>query len=349
MCIIVWAQEVHPKYRLVLVANREELFERETSSLHFWDGPTPILAGRDLKAGGTWLGVTQTGRIAALTNYRVPLDEMDKNEAKLSRGELLNDFLNGDTSPRDYMEGVSQNSHKYKDFNLVVGNLFEPLDMVYFGSRDDGGRPQLLKNGKIYGLSNAILDTNWWKLERAKDGVARVLSSESSETDEEKVAEELVERLFHQFADPQVSDQEVLPATGLPSEWERPMSSIFMPPTVLSKRASTYGTRSQAVILVGRDDSVHFVERTMSLKSLILSPTTARHGSRVQRKKGPSWIYTHYDFQLDADTTNREHPRNTLQMMREEKRDTRSAPNTPVGHPRIKMKNVMIAGSTTAV
>ncbi len=119
MCLILLAYDAHPIYRLVLAANRDEFYDRPTASAGYWEDAPHILAGRDLKDGGTWLGVTRSGRIAAVTNYREPA--LDRPTAP-SRGGLVSGFLKGEAPPEEYLGFLRREGGGYNGFNLILGN-----------------------------------------------------------------------------------------------------------------------------------------------------------------------------------------------------------------------------------
>ena len=129
MCLILLSYELHPHYRLILAANRDEFYERPTAPLNYWTDHPDVLAGRDLKGNGTWLGVTRAGRIAAITNYREPASQMENAP---SRGILIRDFLIGNTSPEQYLKAVCKMSHTYNGFNLIAG---DPSGFYYYSNR----------------------------------------------------------------------------------------------------------------------------------------------------------------------------------------------------------------------
>lgn len=229
MCLITLAYNVHPEYPFILAANRDEFRERAAQPAHFWPDAPHVLAGRDLKAGGTWLGITRAGRFAAITNYR------DLRRAPVngpSRGQLVRAALEGTMEPG--------NTHVYEGFNLLHG----PRDGLRYHNNVQGTE-EPLKHG-IHGLSNHFLNTPWVKVERAKDGMARLVTTSS---------EQMVDGLFQLLADDTLAPDERLPDTGLSLEQERAASSIFIPTPV-------YGTRCSTVVLVDRQGNVRFEERT---------------------------------------------------------------------------------------
>ncbi len=119
MCFIVFAYQVHPSYRLIAAANRDEYFERPTAPLAFWEEAPQVLAGRDLKEGGTWMGITREGKFAAITNFRDPGAFM---AGAPSRGKLVSDFLTGSEKAASYVERISRHGQKFNGFNLICGD-----------------------------------------------------------------------------------------------------------------------------------------------------------------------------------------------------------------------------------
>ena len=117
MCLILFAYRTHPRHELVLAANRDEFYTRPTAPMDFWDDAPELLAGRDLEAGGTWLGVTRGGRFAAITNYRDPRKVLPDAP---SRGALVSEFLTGQESARDYLDGLAPWADQYNGFNLIL-------------------------------------------------------------------------------------------------------------------------------------------------------------------------------------------------------------------------------------
>jgi uncharacterized protein with NRDE domain len=155
MCLILLSLKSHPTYKLIIAANRDEYYDRPTAQATFWEESPELLAGRDLRAGGTWLGITKKGRIAAITNYRDPASIKDH---ALSRGKLVSNFLLGEKSPVDYLERLDQKADEYNGFSLIVG---EKDELYWYSNRGD--RPLNLSPG-IYGLSNHLLNTPWPQL-----------------------------------------------------------------------------------------------------------------------------------------------------------------------------------------
>ena len=236
MCFIVFAYRTHPRYPLVMATNRDEFYGRPTASAAFWKEHPDVLAGRDLKAGGTWMGVTRQGRIAALTNVREPGNI--RPDAP-SRGALVSDFLTGDAAPHAYLAALRPTADRYNGFNLLVGDLDE---LCYFSNR----QPEIRRLGPgVYGLSNHLLDTPWPKVERGKARLARLLGADDLAP----------ESLLALLADDAIAPDAELPETGVGLAWERVLSSIFI-------RSPDYGTRASTLVRLDADARLTFVERT---------------------------------------------------------------------------------------
>jgi uncharacterized protein with NRDE domain len=239
MCLILLAYGVHPEYRLVLAANRDEFYDRPTQPMAFWEDHPDILAGRDLKGGGTWLGITRSGRIAAITNYREP---GGPKPGAPSRGHLVSDFLSGNSSSQAYLEAVSAIGQTYSGFNLIVGDA---SGLFYHSNRCPG--IHRLESG-WYGLSNHLLNTPWPKVEI---GIA-LLKKAVLDTDSVNMGP-----IFQLLKNREVPPDGRLPDTGVGMEWERVLSPIFI-------QSPGYGTRSSSVMLIGRNGSVQVDEQTFN-------------------------------------------------------------------------------------
>jgi len=169
VCLILFAWQAHSEYPLVLAANRDEFHQRPTAGADFWDDAPDILAGRDLQAGGTWLGVNRGGRFAAITNYREP---SGPGIAKgRSRGRLVRNFLAGRKSPLEHAEGLRDQAAEYQGFNLLMGNRDS---LAYVSNRDES---VIAVESGVHGLSNHLLDTNWPKVEAGRDHLQDILRS----------------------------------------------------------------------------------------------------------------------------------------------------------------------------
>lgn len=234
MCLILVAWRAHPEFPLVVAANRDEFFKRPTAPASFWRGGQ-ILAGRDLQAGGTWMGITTGGRFAALTNYRAP--ELHR-EGRASRGQLVADFLESDLDPSQYLAREQSQLDQYNPFNLLVGNQ----DGLACLSSIDGSFRELPPG--VYGLSNHLLDTPWPKVSAAKSAMARALAALPDD-----------KPLFDLLRDDAVHPDQALPRTGVSLDWERLLSAAFV-------KSVDYGTRSSTVLIVSRDGTPVLDEQT---------------------------------------------------------------------------------------
>ena len=240
MCLILAAWQAHPLYPLVIAANRDEFFARPTRSAGFWEDAPNILAGRDLQAGGTWLGVNRAGRslrFAALTNYRDPTQEHPR---AISRGGLVSGFLQGGASSSDYLAEVASNDARYNGFNLLVcdGTTLACYNNVEHQTR-------VLQPG-IHGLSNHVINSPWPKVTTATKALDASLSDLPDTS-----------RLLEFLRDDSVADDADLPNTGIPLDRERALSAIF----VRNIPDLAYGTRSSTVLVVGADKGIIFDEQ----------------------------------------------------------------------------------------
>jgi uncharacterized protein with NRDE domain len=236
MCLLFLAWKTHPRYRLILAGNRDEFHERAAAPLAWWQDDPRILAGRDLKANGTWLGVARSGRFGVLTNYR---DLQAPIEGAPTRGGLVTRFLTGATSPKEFLDDLRGAAPRYSGFNLLVGG---PRALYYFSNRGPNA-PQALAPG-VYGLSNHLLDTPWPKVKRTRERFTELLGQ----------SEMRAEDLFAILNDREPAKESELPHTGLPADWERLVSAPF----ILSDR---YGTRCSSVLLVERNGRTILHER----------------------------------------------------------------------------------------
>jgi len=237
MCLLLIAYKVHPRYPLVVAANRDEFFARPTAPAAMWDDATEVLAGRDLEGGGTWLGVGGAKRIAGLTNYRDP--SRLRAEAP-SRGKLVSGFLAGRTSPDEFLARLRAKADRYNGFNLVFGTVSA---LGCYSNVDGRHRP--LEPG-VHGLSNHLLNTPWPKIVRGRRRMAALLGLDG---------DDLVEALLDLLADRTIPPDTDLPDTGVGMVIERGLSPLFI-------RLPGYGTRSSTVVLAGDRGTVTFVEKT---------------------------------------------------------------------------------------
>lgn len=253
MCLIVLAWKASPRVRLALAANRDEFFARETASAGWWADAPDVFGGRDLRAGGTWLGVTRTGRFAALTNFR-DVTAPPKNAAP-SRGGLVADFLRRKEGPAAYLARLSRHADSFEGFNLLVS---DGRDLFSFSNVE--GEPMALAPG-VYGLSNHLLETPWPKVVAARHRLAAAVAAET-------VPQELEASLLDLLRNRAVAPDGALPDTGLPLAWERALSAAFV---VLPE----YGTRASTSVVVA-DGEVRFVERRFGPGGAFLGETRER-------------------------------------------------------------------------
>jgi len=235
MCLIFLALNHHPKYRLVVAANRDEFYERKTAPARFWNDHPNILGGRDLEASGTWLGVTTNGRIAMVTNFRDPRNI--RTQAP-SRGKLVTDFLLSTEPVDEYMKALQLRAKEYNGFSLIAGTVHS---LSYISNYNNG---VIALNSGLFGLSNHLLETPWPKVQRGKDRIQQLLKRDELNPDD----------FFDVLSDETVHSDEFLPDTGVGIELERRLSAAFI-------RSPGYGTRSSTVILADYDGHIYFNER----------------------------------------------------------------------------------------
>lgn len=236
MCLVVLALHAHPLYPLVVAANRDEHLDRPAEPAAFWPRRPGLLAGRDGKAGGTWLGVTRSGRFAALTNVRDPLSF---DPSAPSRGALVVGFLEGSEAPLAHLARLAAERVRRNGYNLLAGE----------GGRlgwhsNAGGVPCELGPG-VHAVSNGLLDTPWPKTSRSAGRLSAVVG-EGRRIDPEQ--------LFALLADREAAPDAELPETGVGLAAER----LLSPPFIV---APGYGTRSSTLLLVGRGGRATLFER----------------------------------------------------------------------------------------
>ena len=241
MCLILFAWRAHPEYALVVAANRDEYFERPARAAAFWDDAPEVLAGRDLTAQGTWLGVTRAGRFASITNYRNPAQRM---ATAPSRGVLLTGFLTGTDRPSAYFAGVARRADEYNGFSMVAADR---TSLAFFSNRE--GIVREVEPG-VHGLSNHLLDTPWPKVEKGKDRLGALLAREFDP-----------EACLQLLGDTEPAHH--LPDTGVGAEWERRLSSIRIV-------GGIYGTRCSTVVSIGTDGKTEFWERSYDREGAVV-------------------------------------------------------------------------------
>lgn len=240
MCLIFAALNYHPVYKLIIAANRDEFYDRRTAPAAHWDDHPQVIGGRDLEAGGTWMGVTTGGKISLLTNYR---DPKNIRAHAPSRGHLVADYLEQEVNPGDYMKHVQTHAAEYNGFNLIVGTVDE---LYYLSNYKDG--ITRLRDG-LFGLSNHLLDTPWPKVAKGKKKLDELLTRSDIDT------ADLMDFLY----DDQPA-QDNLPDTGIGIERERALSSMFI-------KTPGYGSRCSTVVLVDKYNRVQFTERVYDLST----------------------------------------------------------------------------------
>jgi len=236
MCLALLAQDAHPRFAVVIAANRDEHHARPAAPAGWWD--EGVLAGRDLEAGGTWLGVTREGRWALITNVREP-DR--RNPGAPSRGALVTRALVETATPLACIGAIVGDAQAYNGFNLLVGDT---TSAAWGSNRAPAARA--LTPG-VHGISNAILDAPWPKVARTKAALDAWCARDADDVD----------ALFAVLADRTRTPDAELPRTGVSLEWERRLSSPF----IVGEEVG-YGTRSSTIVTIGRDGDAHFVERT---------------------------------------------------------------------------------------
>ena len=235
MCLIVFANNVLDDYKLIFAANRDEFYNRPSEQAEFWKEHPDLLAGKDLQAGGTWMGITKQGRFAAITNFR---DLKNHRNDAPSRGNLTLDFLLNKIEPEEYYNKLKPTLKNFNGFNLLLGNV----DQLYYFSNKTEGIQKLEPD--IHGISNAVLDTPWPKVERSKRHLQSLIQHEDIN------AWEVIAIL----KDTSIAKDEELPDTGIGLELERMLSPVFI-------KSEKYGTRCSSVVMVDKDNNVKFVEK----------------------------------------------------------------------------------------
>jgi uncharacterized protein with NRDE domain len=257
MCLILTSWQSHPHYPLVVLANRDEFYERPTDPMHWWEEHPHILAGRDRAdvngSSGTWMGITKSGRFAALTNVRAPTE---KNPDSRTRGEIAADFLKGRQSPEDFINDSERKFQRYNGFNFLSVDLsLENPGLHWLSNRvlmGDKLRPRKVMNPQcltpgVYGLSNAMLDTPWPKVQHRVGAFAQMLAMDTGDFKKS-------EQYMRIMQDLTPAPDEYLPQTGLSYEWEKALSSAFI-------KTEHYGTRSIALIRVRHDGQFEVIEK----------------------------------------------------------------------------------------
>jgi uncharacterized protein with NRDE domain len=244
MCLIVFAWRVVPGAPLIAAANRDEYYDRPAAAAGAWPENPKIYAGRDLKGGGSWMGITQEGphgpKFAALTNIRGP---QERRTDAPSRGALVADYLSGELDPQDYIAKIAEGSSAYNGFNLVLGDRER---LFWFSNRgmDDERNGKELAPG-IYGISNSLLDAPWPKVVRTKAQFASLLCQGAPE-----------DAYFEMLADTTRAPDLRLPDTGIELDLERVLSAVCI-------ETAGYGTRTSTVVKLYADAPAELHERVL--------------------------------------------------------------------------------------
>ncbi len=235
MCLILFAYKAVPGTPLVVSANRDEWFARPATPAGFWPDHPGVLAGRDLEAGGTWLGITTGGRFAALTNFRNPGNT--RTDAP-SRGELVSRFLTGKETPRAFVMELAKHGNDYNGFCILAGDLSK---LFFYSNRGNG--PEEVQPG-IHGLSNHLLDTPWPKVVKGRDKLEALLVKPFHAGDYLDLMDDSIP-----------AEERDLPQSGVSADWERSLSSMRI-------LKGDYGTRCSTVLRIRDGGETDFAERT---------------------------------------------------------------------------------------
>jgi uncharacterized protein with NRDE domain len=234
MCLILIAQNLHPHYKLIVAANRDEFYIRPTQSAKYWEEFPYLLAGKDLSAGGTWMGITKNGKFCAITNYR---DIRNLKQDAPSRGDLVLSHLTSIIDSYTFIDMLQNTGNLYNGFNLLFGNVDS---LIYYSNQNN---ESVTLTPGIYGLSNHFLDTPWFKNIRSKQIFESIISKSLFNKND----------LIAMLQDRTEAPEEQLPDTGIGKEWEKVLSPIFI-------HSEKYGTRCSTIITVSKENEVIFTE-----------------------------------------------------------------------------------------
>lgn len=244
MCLIVFAWRVVPGAPLIAAANRDEFYDRPAAAAGAWPENPKVYAGRDLKGGGSWMGITQEGpngpKFAALTNIRGP---QERRTDAPSRGALVADYLSGDLGAEEYIAKIAEGADAYNGFNLVLGDRERLFWFSNRGAEDDRNGKELAPG--IYGISNSLLDAPWPKVVRTKAQFASLLCQGAPE-----------DAFFEMLADTTRAPDLRLPDTGIELDLERVLSAVCI-------ETAGYGTRTSTVVKLYADAPAELHERVL--------------------------------------------------------------------------------------
>jgi uncharacterized protein with NRDE domain len=253
MCLLVLAWRCHPRYRLVVAANRDEFHARPAAALAPWDDMPGIVGGRDLSAGGAWFAIDGRRRCGIVTNFR---EFGRRRRSAPSRGGLIPSYLAASSPPATWLRGLETDAPGYAGFNLL---LTDGESLWYATNRADQFARELPPG--IYGLSNEFLDTPWPKLMRVRARFESLLADPASAD-----RRALSGKLFDMLADREIADPATLPLSELPPEWARKLSAPF----VLDP---AYGTRCSTVLTLSGDDALDIAERRFDANGIATGDT----------------------------------------------------------------------------
>ena len=254
MCLIFISIKHNPAYKLIVAGNRDEFYNRPTAAAGYWEDAPGVLAGRDLEAGGTWMGVTRTGKISMLTNYRDP-QHIDPRAP--SRGQLVSDFLKGTDSAEQYLKALETHGKQFNGFNLLVGNSHE----LWYYSNYKHGIEKLTPG--FYGISNRLLESPWPKVLKGKQKLKPLFEDPSLDHGG------ILEALY----DDEKAPYDQLPETGLSQTREHALSSMFI-------KTENYGSRCSTVVSIDMNDTLVFSERVYNTSDF--SSTTKTFSMKIQ-------------------------------------------------------------------
>jgi len=252
MCLILLSFLNNSQYPLVVAANRDEAYTRPSACAAFWTDFPQVYGGRDLEMGGAWMGITRSGRFAAVTNYR---DGQPKGIAPRSRGDLVGAYLTGNLPPQPYLRSVHVRQSEYAGFGILAGDLEALWFLSNYGNSIEAVAPGL------HGLSNHLLDTPWPKVADGKRELAALINNDS---------DALPEKLFAMLADRSVAAPAALPDTGVGILREKQLGPKFI---AVDDR---YGTRASTVLIVNRQRQVIYAERSFGARGKFLGEVTSR-------------------------------------------------------------------------
>ncbi len=250
MCLILFAFQAHAEYPLVVAANRDEAYARPAAQAAFWLDHPDVYGGRDLEMGGAWIGITRSGRFAAVTNFR---DGYPKGIAPRSRGDLVGGYLTGTQAAQPYLQSVAAFQSEYAGFGTLAGDMNSLWYLSNYGNGIEAVAPG------VHGLSNHLLDTPWPKVSGGKHELATLLDHDSGLGPD---------KLFEMLADRSIAAENALPNTGVSIAREKQLGPKFI---AVDDR---YGTRASTVIIVNRLGEVYYAERSFGGHGKFLGEVT---------------------------------------------------------------------------